>query len=153
NSEFRARSERVEQALQVVNELGDKNARASALELMQALMDLHGAAMTRIVELLSESTESGHPVLLKIADDPLISGLLVLYGVHPFSLRDRVQRALERLVSQLRKLGCTLELVNADENVVRINLGNAPGDAHSVSMARNKIEQAIREAAPEVVEI
>jgi len=109
--------------------------------------------MARVVELLSDSGESGRSALARIADDPLICGLLVLYGVHPLSLEERVQRAIEKLQPQLQKLGTTLVLTSADDTVVRLKLHPSRPDEPSLSTIRNTVEQAIREAAPEVGEI
>jgi len=68
-----------------VNSISDEGARTTSLELLQSLMDLHGAAMFRVVELLTGS-EGGRASLTKLGDDPLICGLLVLYGIHPLPL-------------------------------------------------------------------
>jgi Fe-S cluster biogenesis protein NfuA len=151
NSQFQAHTERIERSLQEVNDLTDDHARNSALDLMQAVMDLHGAAMSRTIELLS--CESGRGALAKLSDDPLLCGLLVLYGVHPLCLQDRVRAAIEKLRPQLQKLGTSLELVSADENAVRIKLQNSKPDAHASESLQSTIARAIREAAPEVVDI
>jgi Fe-S cluster biogenesis protein NfuA len=153
NGEFQRHTEKIEQSLQRINTLGDENARSTAIELMQTLMDVHGAAMSRIVEMLSESGDSGRSALKKMGDDPLVCGLLVLYGIHPLSLQERVVRAIERVKPQLQKLGTDLELTSVDENAVRLALRGAKLDVHSATAARAKIEQAVREAAPEVAEI
>lgn len=151
NSEFQGHTERIERSLQAVNSLTDDHARTSALDLMQAVMDLHGAAMSRIIELLS--CESGRDALAKLSDDPLLCGLLVLYGVHPLSLEDRVRAAIEKMRPQLHKVGTNLELVSADDAVVRIKLQHSKPDPHSSSSIQTTIERAIREAAPEVVDL
>lgn len=153
NSEFQAHTEKVERSLEQVNALGDDRRRAAALELMQSLMDLQGAAMARVVELLSDSGESGRTALARIADDPLICGLLVLHGVHPLRMEERVQRAIEKLQPQLQKLGTALALISADETVIRLKLHQSRPDQQSVSTIGNTVERAIREAAPEVGEI
>jgi Fe-S cluster biogenesis protein NfuA len=153
NGEFQAHTEKVEQLLQQVNGFCDENARATAVELMQTLMDLQGAVMSRLVEVLSESGESGRNALSKVADDPLICGMLVLYGIHPLSLEERVLRAIEKLRPQVQTLGTRLELVSAADSEVRIHVQCSHSDANSAATVRSKIEQAIREAAPEVAEI
>src|SRR5215469_7056073 len=83
NGEFQRHTEKIEQLLQQVNALGDESTRSTAVELMQTLMDLHGAALSRVVQILSDSGDSGRTALTKIADDPLVCGLFVLYGIHP----------------------------------------------------------------------
>jgi hypothetical protein len=153
NSEFQAHTERIERSLERVNALGDNSSRGAALELMQSLMDLHGAGLARVVELLSGSGESGRQAVARIADDPLICGLLVLYGVHPLGMEERVQRAIETLQPQLQKLGTTLVLTSADASVIRLKVHKSRPDERSVATIRNTVEQAIREAAPEASEI
>ena len=77
----------------------------------------------------------------------------MLYGVHPLCLEDRVRAAIEKLRPQLQKLSTSLALVSADENAVRIKLQNSRPDQHSSASLQTTIERAIREAAPEVVDI
>src|SRR4051794_31928367 len=103
NAEFQQHAEKIEQLLERVHALPDEDVRNTALELMQSLMDLHGSGVTRIVEVLSEAGESGRSALAKLGSDPLICGLLVLYGVHPVSLEQRVTAAIESVAPQVRK--------------------------------------------------
>jgi Fe-S cluster biogenesis protein NfuA len=153
NSEFQAHAEKIEQLLQQVNAVGDGVARTAALDLMQSLMDLHGAGLSRIVELLSDSGETGSQALSKIAADPLVCGLLVLYGIHPVPSEERVRQAIGKLGPQLQKTGARLELMSVADGVVRVNVQSSRPDAHSTTAVRATIEQAVREAAPEIVEI
>ena len=151
NSEFEAYTQRVERALQEVNTLADDKARNSATELMQALMDLHGAAMSRVLELLSG--DESRVLLSKIGDDPLICGLLVLYGIHPVSLEERLRSTVEKLRLKLEKQGTSLELISTRDDVVRIKIESSQQDRHTSGSVQAMIQQAIREAAPEVAEI
>ena len=93
NNEFQARTEQIDRLVQRVTAFKDDDARTTSLELLQSMMDLHGAAMERVVELLAESGEAGRSSLAKLGNDPLICGLLVLYGIHPVALEERVSRA------------------------------------------------------------
>src|SRR5258705_13878959 len=122
NAEFQQHVQKVEQLLQRVSVFSDGNARTAALELMQSLMDLHGSCITRIVEVLSESGESGCSSLAKLGSDPLICGLLVLYGVHPVSFEQRVAVAIEKVAPQVRKQSGTVELFGISDGVVRVSL-------------------------------
>lgn len=154
NSEFQARAEEVEQLVRRVSALADAEARAAALGLLQSSMDLHGSALSRIFEILSQSGEAGRSLSTKLGDDPLICGLLVLYGIHPLTLKDRVARTLERIGPQLKKQNAVLELIRVDESVVRIRItGSARGCGSSFDALKSLAQQAILEAAPEVAEI
>ena len=65
SSEFQAHTERIEQLVQRVSALADEEARTTALELLQSMMDLHGTVVSRIVELLGAS-EAGRASLAKL---------------------------------------------------------------------------------------
>ncbi len=106
-----------------------------------------------MVEVLN-SSEAGRASLAKLGSDPLVCGLLVLYGVHPVSLEDRVARAIENVRPQLRKHGGSVELIAIADAVVRVKIqSSGHGCGSSVEALKNTVEQAILEAAPEVVEV
>jgi Fe-S cluster biogenesis protein NfuA len=153
NNDFQARTQQVERLLQRVNALADENARATALELLQAVMDLHGAAMSRIVELLSGS-EAYRAPLLRLATDPLVCGLLVLYGIHPMALSERMAQAIDKLRPQLQKHGASVELLEIADDAVRVKVQTrAPGLAAALEKITQAVEQSILEAAPEVTRV
>lgn len=153
NREFQSHTERIEQMVERVSQISDAGARASALELLQSVMDLHGAVVSRIVEVL-DASESGRASLAKLGSDPLVCGMLVLYGVHPVALEERVARAVAGAAPQLRKQGGSAELLGIADAVVRIRIQSSGHGCHSsVDALKGIIEQAILEAAPEVAEI
>jgi Fe-S cluster biogenesis protein NfuA len=153
NGEFQAHTEQLERLLEQINGMPDENARTSALELMQCLMDLHGAAVSRIVEVLSNAGEGGRNALARIAEDPLICGLLVLYGVHPLSAAERVCAAVEKVRPQLQRQGASFEVVSCVEGVVRVTVQSPGRGQDAPTTFRSLLEPAIREAAPEVNEV
>lgn len=154
DAEFQQHAEKIEQLVQRITAISDEDGRASALELMQSLMDLHGTGLTRIVEVLSESGEAGRSSLAKLGSDPLVCGLLVLYGVHPVPVNDRVAGAIEKVAPQLRKQNGKVELLDVKDGVVRVAIQTSGDGCHSSPEAlKRTVEQAIREAAPEIVEV
>jgi Fe-S cluster biogenesis protein NfuA len=154
NAEFQQHAEQIERLVQSVNSIPDEKSRSVALELMQSLMDLHGAGLTRIVELLANANESGRLALSNLSDDPLVCGLLVLYGIHPVPFEERVTAAVEKAEPQLRKQGGSVELRGITDGVVRLSIRSSGNGCHYSPDALQKIvEQAIREVAPEVIEV
>lgn len=152
SGEFQERTGRIEQLIQRVNGLPDENSRTVALELLESLMDLNGAVTARIVELLSDSGEAGRNLLSKLGSDPLVCGSLVLYNLHPLSLEQRVASAVERLQPQLRKHGGgDLTIISVTEAQIRLKVQGTTNE--SGSKLKQKIEQTLLEAAPEVAEI
>lgn len=154
NGEFQAQTQRIEQLVQRATALQDPEARNTALELVQSLMDLHGSVMARIIELLSDSGDPGRNSLAKLGSDPLICGLLVLYGIHPVLLEDRVKRAIEKLGPELRKQAASVKLLGISDCVVRVKIDTQThGLASSPEKLKLAVEHAILEAAPEVTAI
>jgi Fe-S cluster biogenesis protein NfuA len=89
--------------------------------------------------------------LNKVGSDPLVCGLLVLYGIHPLTMAERINGALEKLRPQLLKQGATLEIAGMTDGALRLKARKAAqGSPDKLKLA---IEQAILEAAPEVTSI
>jgi Fe-S cluster biogenesis protein NfuA len=154
SNDFQAHTEQIERLVDQVSSLQDSEARTMALDLVQALMDLHGAGLSRIVELLGESGEAGRKSLAKLGADPVVCGLMVLYGIHPVELRDRVNGAIEKVRPHVQKQGGNVELLDVGDSTVRVSISSSGNGCHSSPDALKQIvEQAIREAAPEVIEI
>ena len=152
-SDFQSHTARIEQMVERVSGLTDADARATALDLLQSVMDMHGSVVARIVEVL-DATEAGRASLAKLGSDPLVCGLLVLYGVHPIPLEERIARAVESAAPQLRKHGGSAELLGIVDAVVTLKIQSSGHGCHSsVDALKDTVEQAILEAAPEVVEI
>jgi hypothetical protein len=152
DNEFQTLTQQVARLVQRANALPDDTARATALELLQAVMDFHGATLSRIVKLLSGS-EAHRASLSKLATDPLICGLLVLYGIHPVSLEQRVADAIEKLRLQLQKQGAEVELLAIGEDGIRVKVSRPHALAASPVQIRQTVEQAILEAAPEIAHL
>lgn len=146
--------ERVEELIKTIEGLPDPGARASALALVQALMDFHGEALDRLMELVASQGEPGYAIFDKFSGDELVSNLLLLYGLHPLSLEERVLQALENVKPQLDAHGGSVELLEIKEGVVCLRLhGNCKGCPSSADTLKLAIEAAIYAAAPDVVAI
>jgi Fe-S cluster biogenesis protein NfuA len=154
SNEFQAHTEQIERLVEQVSSLADSEARSLALGLVQALMDLHGAGLSRMVELLGDSGETGRKSLIKLGADPVVCGLMVLYGIHPVEFRDRVNTAIEEVRPHVQKQGGKVELLEVSDGVVRVSISSSSNGCHSSPDAlKQLVEQAIREAAPEVIEV
>jgi len=154
-SDARAAGERIEQLLDALG-TGGPLARQRAEELVRVVVDLYGAGLERLLEIagpgLPESTVDA------LAADELVSGLLVVHGLHPYALSERVERALESVRPYLRSHGGDVELLGIDEGpqgcTVGLRLlGHCDGCAGSSATLRSAVEGAIETAAPEVVRI
>jgi len=152
--DFEQRAQQIEKLVQRVQSLPDENARTLAIELMQSVMDLHSTALTRILELAVDGGEPGRALLANICADPLITGLLVLYGLHPLEMEERIRGALERLQPALRDFNANVEIISISDNRVSVRMSSENhGCGSTRENVQRMIEQAIYEAAPEIVSI
>lgn len=154
SGEFQAQTQRLNEVVERASSLSDEKARSTALELLQAAMDMHGTVMSRIVEILSDSGDAGRASLAKLGADPLVCGLLVLYGIHPVGMEERVSRVLEKQRAQFRKLGGSVTLLQVTDQAVRVRIQPENNGFHfAPENLKSAAELTILEAAPEVGEI
>ena len=146
--------EQIEELVQRIEDLPDPNARSSALALVQALMDFHGEALDRLMEVVASRGEPGYSIFNKFSADELVSNLLLLYGLHPLPLEERIAQALEKVRPHLDSHGGNVELLSITDGVVRLRLeGTCRGCPSSAETLKLAIESAIYAAAPDVVSI
>lgn len=145
---------RVEGLIQKIEKLPDAEARASAIALVQALMEFHGAGLERMMEIIADSSEGGFAVFDSFARDDLVGSLLLLYGLHPLSLEERVTQALDKVRPYLDSHGGNVELLGVVDGVVRLRMQGSCKSCPSSSLTLTlAIEEAIYAAAPDVVGI
>ena len=151
--EFSKRSERVEELVCRIEDSGDPATRALAQELLQAVIELHGVALDRIMQRIGELPQAGS-ALESLAADPLVSGVLSLHGIHPVPIGARIEAALEGTRPYLESHGGNVELLSVEEGKAHIRLQGSCGScASSMQTMKQTIESAIYEVAPEVVAI
>lgn len=146
--------EQIEGLIQKIEKLPDADARASAVALMQALMEFHGAGLERMMEIIADSPEGGYAVFDSFARDDLVGSLLLLYGLHPLPLETRVMQALDKVRPYLDSHGGNVELLGIADGVVRLRMQGSCKSCPSSSLTlKLAIEEAIYAAAPDVVTI
>jgi Fe-S cluster biogenesis protein NfuA len=118
---------------------------------VQLLMDLHGTGLERIMEVVFQSGEGGAKIIDDLGQDPLVSSLLVLYGLHPDDLQTRVERKLKQMVSKLHKMGAEARLVDVVDGKVRLRATvNTHSCGSTTRTLQATLEEAIYEAAPDL---
>ena len=118
-----------------------------ATDAVAALVGLYGEALRRIVERLRSVPD----VAEALAQDELVSHLLMLHDLHPASLEERVASALEQVQPYLRSHGGGVELIGVVDGVAHVRLaGTCSGCAASTATLKLAIEDAVLRAAPEL---
>ena len=144
----------IEELVNKIESLPDPDARASAVALVQALMDFHGEAFDHLMEIVAAQGEVGYSIFEKFSGDELVSNLLLLYGLHPLPLETRINQALESVRPHFESHGGNVELIGIDSGVVRLRLqGSCRSCASSADTLKLAVEAAIYAAAPDVVAI
>lgn len=152
--EFQQRLQKIEGLVRNIESAVDPVVRASAVELMQSLMELHGAGIERIMEITFDTGTVGSQIIDRFADDPLVASLLLLYGLHPADIETRVIQALEKVRPYLQSHGGNVELLGIADGVIHLRLqGSCNGCASSAMTLKLAIEEAIYEAAPDLTAI
>jgi Fe-S cluster biogenesis protein NfuA len=149
--DFQKRVQQIGELVHEIEAVADPAARTGAKQLVQALMDLHGTGLERILEIIFQSGATGQIIINDLGRDPLVSSLLILYGIHPEDLQTRVERTLNQIRSRLFKAGAEATLISAGDGDVRIRVRVEPHSCGSTARAaRATVEEAIYEAAPDL---
>ena len=152
DKEFRKRVQQIGDLVQQIEAIADPAVRATTKELVQLLMELHGTGLERMMDITFQAGDAGSQIIDDLGRDPLVSSLLVLYGLHPEELTSRVERAVDRIRPGLRKQGCEVELISTNDGVIRVRVALG---AHSCSSTaetiRSTVEDAIYDAAPDII--
>ncbi len=142
----------VERLLEEVDGLPDPIARQKATEVVQALLELYGAGLERIVQEIAARDDGQLAQVL--AEDELVAHLLLLHGLHPVPLAERVMQALGEVRPYLESHGGDVELLGIEGSAVRLRLeGSCSGCPSSAMTLKLAIENAILKAAPEIEEV
>lgn len=152
--EFQARLGQLDELLREAEQFPDPAARAQSRAIAQAVLDLHGAGLDRLLGLLADAGEAGAAIVDACARDEVVGGLLLLHGLHPLDLETRVLQALDDVRPRLRAHGGDVALVGINDGIVRLRLeGNCHGCPSSAATMKSTIEEAIYASAPEVTSI
>ena len=149
--ERQRRAERIETLIQEVSEFSDPHARDIAEELIQALLDLYGEGLARILELSVQTGALGYKLVESLASDDLVGSLLLLHDLHPRDIETRVVDALDEVRPYLKSHGGNVEVVSVEDGVARLRLeGSCHGCPSSTMTLKSTIEEAIFKAAPDL---
>ena len=111
STELERRLERIDGLVERLETGSDPVSGATARELVQILMELHGAALERIVNLVNQAGAVGHTLMDQFGNDVLVRSVLLLYDLHPVDPMTRVREAVEHTRPYVDSHGGAVELV------------------------------------------
>jgi Fe-S cluster biogenesis protein NfuA/nitrite reductase/ring-hydroxylating ferredoxin subunit len=148
---WRSAGDRIQTLLDATS-VGGTVARERAEQLVGEVVELYGAALSRVMAAVGDQPD---PAMLNclVADD-LVASLLLVHGLHPHDVHRRVSDALDRVRPYLGSHGGDVHLLDIDGDTVKLQFAGSckscPSSAVTLELA---VEDAIRAAAPEVSSI
>jgi Fe-S cluster biogenesis protein NfuA/nitrite reductase/ring-hydroxylating ferredoxin subunit len=143
--------DRVQELQAQLENLGQSVPRELADELVSAVVRMYGAGLERILATLLAAGPDGERIAGSLVDDPLVATLLLIHDLHPVSLEQRVQQALDSVRPYMESHGGNVELLSLERGVARINLQGSCSDCSASSVTLElAIKQALEEAAPDL---
>ena len=124
-------------------------------DLVALVTNLYGAGLERLLEVLADAGRLDATALDALAADELVSGLLLVHGLHPHDVTTRVAAALDSVRPYLGSHGGDVELLGIDQaGVVTLRLlGTCDSCPSSTVTLQLAVEGAIQAAAPEITAI
>lgn len=144
NAAVRQRLTRLDELLEQVEQAPGPAAEA-AMEAVQALTDVYGEALARVLDAASP------PLADRLGDDELVGHLLVLHDIHPAPLPDRVERAIADVRPYVESHGGRVELAGIAAGVARVRLSGTCGScASSTTTLEQVVAESVLAMAPEL---
>jgi Fe-S cluster biogenesis protein NfuA len=147
-------TERIEALVEKIAQFPDADARATSEELLQTVLAMYGEGIARLLERVYEHSGGDTALLEKIADDELVCALLLLHGLHPLTLEQRIARGIAELRPYLQEHGGNVEMLRIADNVAFLQLqGSCQGCSSSTATLKTTIEETLYRVAPDLERI
>lgn len=122
-------------------------------ELVSSLTSLYGEGFARTLEAFASDRPIDGAIRERLCDDALVASVLLLHGLHPVSLEDRVARAVERVKREVgaEVVGGKIDVTVQGPAALKVRVS---GDWRSSPLGGLGLEAALRraleEAAPDL---
>lgn len=142
---------RLEKLTATLESIPDATGREAARELLALLLDLHARSLARLSTIIAAS-DDGAAILDKIVDDRDLRAILLLHGLHPQSVENRLLDVIVRMQPQWSARGLHVSLMSASKAFAMVQL-QRNGVAEPSDQLRLEIENALTDAAPDLDDI
>lgn len=155
-TEPKALADRVEALLANFDSVSTpRQARELADELARTIVTLYGSGLERVLSIMHETlADRSGDVFDALCDDPFVESLLCLHDLHPYSLEERVGRALDGVRPYLKSHEGDITIVGVADGIVTLRMeGTCDGCPSSSATVKLAVERAILERVPEIREV
>jgi len=144
--------ERVQELLGSLDEIADPVAQHRVQELIGTVLELYGAGLERVLGIVDDAGDDALPLRQALLDDGVVSSLLLIHGLYPITLEERVVEALDSVRPFLASHGGNVELLSVEDGVARLRLeGSCNGCPASAETLENALKEAIDATAPDLL--
>lgn len=131
----------------------DGPTREIAEELMAAVLQMYGAGLDRMLELVNAAAGEAAPAIQEaLTADGLVASLMLIHDLYPVPIEDRVREGLEQVRPYMESHGGDVELLGIEDGVVHLRLeGSCKTCSASTSTLELAVRQALEQTAPDLV--
>lgn len=124
-------------------------------ELVRTLVGFYGDGLEKILTIVHDAGAERAPAIFEaLCADEFVESLLVLHGLHPLSLEERVEAALESVRPYLASHEGAVDLVGIEGDVAEVRFrGSCDGCPSSSATMQGAVERAILERVPEITTV
>lgn len=144
--------EGIQQLVDHLEKLPDPVLRALLHECLQSLLAFYGDGLARMLHAIEEAGPEAAGIIKRLTADKVVSGLLIIHGLHPLDLASRVRAALDTVRPYMESHGGNVELIGLEGEVARLRLQGAckscPSSAVTMELA---VRRALEEACPDLL--
>lgn len=127
----------------------DTELREKSLDLVQTTLELYGEALRRIVATL-DSASARDEIMSRLHGDEIVRAVLLIHGLMPVGLHERVAGAIEHLRPYLISQGCDVELTSVEGGRARVRLIRSGQGAPPLAVLKQELEKALVDVAPDL---
>jgi len=141
--------QRIQEIVEKVSSMPDPAMRRMLQDCLESVLTFYGQGLSRILQIVRET--EGKKVETALLQDEGVVGLLLIHGLHPVSLEDRLIGALDKVRPYMKSHGGDVQLLSLEHSFARLRLQGhcetCPSSAVTLELA---VRHAIEEACPDL---
>jgi Fe-S cluster biogenesis protein NfuA/nitrite reductase/ring-hydroxylating ferredoxin subunit len=138
----------VQRLVEKIEAMPDSETREMLGETLEVILNFYGLGLQQSLKILNLQAPEAIKALVA---DPGVSGLLLIHGLHPVPLAERLQQALDKVRPYMESHGGNVELVSLEDEHARLRLrGHCETCPSSTVTLELAVRAAIEEACPDL---
>jgi Fe-S cluster biogenesis protein NfuA/nitrite reductase/ring-hydroxylating ferredoxin subunit len=143
---------RIQEIIEQIDAMPNPSARILMHECMESVLAFYGEGLERILKVSKRSTSEAGNAFDDLVNDPVVGGLLLIHGLHPYDLPTRLRAALDKVRPYMESHGGNVELLGIENDFARLRLQGSCKSCPSSSVTLElAVRHALEEACPDLV--